>query len=168
MWLNNKSLASKLNVTFAVELSTVQEDAINSVITRNRLSRMLTSEMDNKASAYTISQLFNDLDNGIFKEIYNGQNPDVYRRNMQKLYVWRLLVQGFYPNDMIQINPPNTYRFTVTDISGLIKEELRKQQRLFKSGLTKPGLNSRTKLHLKEMISLIDSKFNAERSGLLK
>lgn len=167
-WLNDKSLTNKLNVTFGVELNMVQEEAINSVITRNRLSRMLTSEMSNKSNAYTISNLFADLDKGIFKEIYNGQNADVYRRNMQKLYVWRLLVQGFYANDMVQINPPNTYRFTVTDISGLIRDELRKQQTLFKSALAKPGLNNINKIHLKEMISLIDSKFNADRSGLVK
>ncbi|MEH3112411.1 zinc-dependent metalloprotease [Pedobacter terrae] len=166
-WLNNKSLNSKLNVKFGVELSNIQENTINSVITRNRLSRMLTAEMNQK-NTYTISELFTDLNKGIFKEVYQGQNSDVYRRNMQKLYVWRLLVQGFFTNDMVQINPPDTYRFTVTDINALIRNELRQQQTLFKKALSKPGLDSINKLHLKEMIALIDSKFNAESSGLLK
>ncbi|KLT67337.1 zinc-dependent metalloprotease [Pedobacter sp. BMA] len=167
-WLMNKSLENKLNITFGVELNAVQEDAIYSLITRNRLSRMLTNEMNDKGNAYNISNMFSDLDKGIFKELYNGQNSDIYRRNMQKLYVWRLLMQGFFANDMVQINPPNTYRFTVTDLNGMIRNELRKQQALFKSTLKKPGINELNRVHLKEMISLIDSKFNAESSGLVK
>jgi hypothetical protein len=93
---------------------------------------------------------------------------DIYRRTLQKQYVWRLLVQGFYNMDMSVIVPPSTYRFTVTDLNGMIREELRKQQSLFKSALAKPGLDKLNKVHLKEMISLIESKFNAERSGLAK
>jgi len=168
-WLYNASIYNKLNLNFGIELNAMQQNSIDAVITRNRLSRMLTNEMDNKQqNVYTISELFNDLDKGIFKELYKGQNVDVYRRNMQKLYVWRLLVQGFYNMDMSMINPPSTFRFTVTDINGIIRNELRKQQALFKSALTKPGIDNINKLHLKEMIALIDSKFNGERSGLAK
>ncbi|MGN7986094.1 zinc-dependent metalloprotease [Pedobacter sp. 22226] len=168
MWLNNTSITNKLSINFGVELNAMQQTSIDALITRNRLSRMLTSEMKAKGKAYTINELFSDLDQGIFKELYNGQNVDIYRRNMQKLYVWRLMVQGFYNMDMSTINPPSTFRFTVTDLNAIIRAELRKQQALFKTALTKPGLNNINKLHLKEMIFMIDSKFNAERSGLAR
>ena len=168
LWLNNSSITSKLNVNFAGELNALQEKSIYAVITRAHLSSLLTSEMSGKPGVYTVNDLFADLDKGIFKEVYSGQNVDVYRRNMQKLYVWRLLMQGFYNMDMSMIVPPTTYRFTVTDLNGLIRTELRKQEALFKSALAKPGLNQINKLHLQDMISLINSKFNAERSGLAK
>jgi hypothetical protein len=167
MWLNHTPLNNKLNITFGVEVNAVQEQTINALITRARLSKLLTNEM-NGGNAYTVSNLFADLDKGIFKELYAGKNVDIYRRTLQKQYVWRLLVQGFYNMDMSVIVPPSTYRFTVTDLNGMIREELRKQQSLFKSALAKPGLDKLNKVHLKEMISLIESKFNAERSGLAK
>lgn len=164
-WLNNKSLNNKLNINFGVELSELQQTSIDAVITRNRLSRLLSHEYNEKGKSYTINELFSDLDKGIYKEIYAGQNVDFYRRNMQKLYVWRLLIQGFYNMDMSMIGAPNTFRFTITDINGIIREELRKQQQLFRKALAAPGLNEVTKLHLKELVNMIDNKFNAEKIG---
>ena len=168
LWLNNASITNKLNVNFGFELNSLQQTSIDAVITRNRLSRMLTDEQEGKGKKYTITELFGDLDKGIFKEEMTGKNVDFYRRNMQKLYVYRLLVQGFYNMDMSQINANNTFRFTVTDINALIRNELRTQQQLFKKALQNAGLNKVTKLHLQEMITMIDNKFTAEKNGMNK
>ncbi|EDM36007.1 hypothetical protein PBAL39_23407 [Pedobacter sp. BAL39] len=167
-WLNKKDMLSKINVNFPFELNALQQTSIDAVITRNRLSRMLTSEHTDPGKIYTVSELFNDLNKGIFKEIYAGKNVDFYRRNMQKLYVYRLLVQGFYTNDMSSITGPNTYHFTVTDLNSIIREQLRIQQSLFKQALKRPGLDKWTKIHLKEMDMMISQKFAGENSGLLK
>lgn len=168
IWLNNKSITNKLGVNFGYELNALQQNSIDAVITRARLSRMLSNEQNDNGKKYTINELFSDLDKGIFKEVMAGQNVDYYRRNVQKLYVWRLLVQGFYANDMSQVGGNNTFRFTVTDLNGLIRNELNVQKNLFKKALTNASLNKVTQIHLKEMIGLIDSKFAAEKSGLVK
>ncbi len=168
LWLNNEHITNQLNVNFGYELSSLQQTGIDAVITRNRLSRMLTNEQTDKDKVYTITELFSDLDKGIFKEVYAGKNVDFYRRNMQKLYVYRLLVQGFYTQDMSQLGGNNVYRFTVTDLNTLIKEELRKQQLLFRNALKNASLDKLTKMHLKEMDNMITSKFAADRSGLAK
>lgn len=168
LWLNNPAVANKLGVNFGFELNSLQQTAIDAVITRNRLSRMLTNEQTDKGKIYTIAEFFSDLNNGIFKEEYAGKNVEFYRRNMQKLYIYRLLVQGFYPNDMSQLGANNTYRFTVTDLNAIIKDELRKQQLLFKTALKNPALNKVTKMHLQEMDAMITNKFTAERNGLNK
>jgi hypothetical protein len=168
VWLNNKSITNKLNVNFGYELNALQQTGIDAVITRNRLSRMLSNEQDDSGKKYTITELFNDLNKGIFRELYTGGNVDFYRRNMQKLFVYRLLVQGFYTQDMTQLGGNNTYRFTVTDLNSLIRSELRTQQNLFKRALKNNGLDQVTKMHLKELDAMIESKFNAEKNGLSK
>lgn len=168
VWLNNKSITNKLGVNFGYELNALQQNSIDAVITRARLSRLMSNEQNDNGKKYTINELFSDLDKGIFKEVIAGQNVDYYRRNMQKLYLYRLLVQGFYANDMTQVGGNNTFRFTVTDLNGLIRNELTVQKNLFKKALKNASLNKVTRIHLKEMIGLIDSKFAAEKSGLVK
>jgi hypothetical protein len=167
-WLNNKSITNKLNVNFGFELNAVHQAGLEGVITRNRLSRMLTSQYEGTSKTYSVNELFSDLDKGIYKELYKGASVDFYRRNLQKLYLWRLLVQGFYNNDMSMIGAPNVYRFTVTDLNALIRDELRKQEQLFKKALATGKSDAVTKAHLKEMISMISNKFNAERNGTTK
>jgi len=167
IWLNQKSITAKLSVNFGFELSGLQQKVIDTLTTRTRLSRMLNNEQDNSGKKYTISTFFNDLDKGIFKEQYAGRNIDFYRRNMQKLYVYRLLAQGFYAQDMTQLNRGPIYRFTVTDLNSLVREELRSQQRLFKNALKNPALDNASRRHLRELDAMIESKFNAEKSGLL-
>jgi hypothetical protein len=66
------------------------------------------------------------------------------------------------------IGAPNVYRFTVTDLNALIRDELRKQEQLFKKALATGKSDAVTKAHLKEMISMISNKFNAERNGTTK
>ena len=167
-WLNVEKTAGKLGVDFSFELNAIQQGTIESLITRNRLSRMLSYAQNQRVKTYTITEMFSDLDKGIYAEVYAGKNVDFNRRNLQKIYLLRLLIQGFYANDLSQINGPQTYRFSATDITALIKDELRTQQNLFKRTLKNPSLNKLTKLHLKEMSDMIDSKFAADRSGLVK
>lgn len=168
VWLNNRSITTKLNVNFGYELNALQQSSLDFVITRNRLSRMLSIEQDDKGKVYTIRELFADLDKGIFKEVYAAENVDFYRRNMQKLYVYRLLIQGFLPQEMSMIQGPNVYHFTVTDLNALVRHELRLQQALFNKALKKASINEVTRLHLKEMVSMIESKFKAEENGMNK
>jgi hypothetical protein len=166
LWLNNKSLLSKTGINFALEVSALQETTINDIITRAKMSRMLTAEYENK-NAYTLNAFFNDLERGIFREFRERKNVDFYRRNLQKLYLNRLLVQGFY-NDMTMITPPGTYRFGVTDMNAILRDRIKSLQQSFRNALKNQGLDKMTRLHLESMISSIDQKFTAEKQGLNK
>jgi hypothetical protein len=58
-----------------------------SLLTKQRLSRMLQNEAENGNNAYTATNLMSDLHKGIFKETIRGRNLDVYTRQTQKNFV---------------------------------------------------------------------------------
>lgn len=165
-WLHNPAVAVKLGVNFTSELSKVQEDILYPLLSRARLSKLLDNEMS--GSGYSVTNLLTDLDKGILAELYAGKSVGFYRRNMQKMYINRLLMQAFYANDMSEIVPPGIYRFGASDMKGIFQNQLRGQQRLFRSLLNKGGIDKLTRLHLDQMIGVIDQKFLAEKQNLLK
>ncbi len=165
-WLHNPAVADKLGVNFTSELYKVQEDILYALITRARLSRLLDNEQNNKG--YGVSNLLNDLDKGIFNELYAGKSVEVNRRTMQKLYVNRLLMQSFYANDLTEIVPPGIYRFSFSDLKGMFQARLRAQQQLFRNTLKKGGLDKVTRIHLEQMDNMIEQKFISEKQGNLR
>jgi hypothetical protein len=57
-----------------------------------RLSRMMENEAANGKTAYTVSDLMNDMHQGIFAKTLRGQSLDIYERNSQKGFVDALIV----------------------------------------------------------------------------
>jgi hypothetical protein len=165
-WLHNPAVADKLGVNFASELSKLQEDILNPMINRARLSKLLDNEVS--GSGYGVTNLLTDLDKGIFSELYAGKSIAVYRRNLQKLYINRLLMQAFHANDMNEIVPAGIYRFGASDLKGIFQDKLRGQQRLFRNTLNSGKVDKPTRLHLEQLIATIDQRFLAEKQNLLK
>lgn len=165
-WLDNKSMIGKFDLSFGIELNKLQQGAIEAMVTRAKLSRLWTDEQNEKGKVYKITDLFSDLDQGIYKEVYKGTNVDFYRRNLQKVYVYRLLQQAFLAGEMNTIWGATTYHFTTSDLNTILREELRKQQQLFVKGSKNAKLNTLTRAHLKEMSDMIERKFVEEKNGL--
>ncbi|TKC65464.1 DUF5117 domain-containing protein [Pedobacter hiemivivus] len=169
VWLNNPDFAQKLDINFDAELNNLQKGAINAVIMRNRIMKLWGNEHNGSGvKTYTLTDLFSDLDARILKEARNGTNVDYYRRNLQKLYVYRLLEQTFVENEMNTSSGLGTYKFTVSDLKGLFKDQLRKQQLMFRNAAKKTGLDKLTRIHFQELDWMIDSKFIAEKTGIAK
>lgn len=167
-WLNSPELSTDFSDSYAYEVDQLQSAAINGVITRMRLSHMYSEEIAAKGKVYTVNDLLSDLNHGILREVYEGHNVDVYRRNMQKLYVYRLLEQAYMPNDMNTIFLLQTYHFTVTDLNGILRNNIKDLQKLFESRLKSKSLDAMTRTHLEQMDSMISARVNADRSGLVK
>jgi hypothetical protein len=168
MWLNNEEVLTKLPmISFGIELNNIQREAIDVLIVRNRLSRLLWAEYGNTSGSkvYTVGEFLDDLNKGIFTELYEGRNVDAYRRNLQKAYVARLIRQAFDKPDVDALLPYLTFHIYQTDIPGLLKDALRQEQVLFKKALANPGLDKMTRLHLRELNTLIDGQWAAERNG---
>ncbi len=53
----------------------------------NTINKLLQFEAFNAASAYTATEMFNDLRKGIWSELAGNKPVDIYRRNLQKIFV---------------------------------------------------------------------------------
>ena len=159
MWLYNKEAFDKMGYSFGVEMSRLHEQLFNGLIARNRMSNMLDAEINSK-NPYTITEFFADLDNGIFSELRQGKNVDFYRRNMQRLYVMRVIEQAF---SGINPNEGSLYGYvhSKSDMHTKFVNEARKLRNMFAAALNKGGLNSETKAHLQDLRDRINSELNA-------
>jgi hypothetical protein len=89
-WLINKEVMDNTGRDPLLTVSRLQDATLTRLLGRSTLSKLVSAEAADGASAYKITDLFNDLQGSIFKELSSGGATDVYRRNLQKSYVERL------------------------------------------------------------------------------
>ena len=128
-WLNNnafstpewllqenilKNVSSSGNLT---DISRVQTRTLNRLLESRRLQRMLEFEL--YKDQYTPTELLEDVRNGIFSELRNGKEIDIFRRNLQKAYVQQLIEYADYENmkdDLRQTDIPSLAMAALNDV----------------------------------------------------
>ncbi|MCK7553724.1 hypothetical protein MKQ70_01385 [Chitinophaga sedimenti] len=101
------------------------------------------------------------MNKGILTEIYAGKPVDFYRRNLQKLYILRILQQAF-TQDSKGIISMGTYNVSGSDMQGIMRDVLRQQQQLFKRQMQSPAIDKITRIHLREMYDRIEKTFESK------
>lgn len=93
-WLVEPKVLSLLRPDNGVAaIQRLQENTLNSLLGSSRLQRMLENEaLDSKT--YTVANLLDDLRTGIWSEIPARSAVSLHRRNLQKVYVDKLI--GLY------------------------------------------------------------------------
>lgn len=91
-WLLNQEILNRIEATGAIErIQELQTRSLNYLLDEERLKRMISNEQENGNEAYTVLEMLNELQEGIFSELYNGKEVDAYRRNLQRSYVDRAI-----------------------------------------------------------------------------
>jgi len=90
-WLLDEKILADIDETPVQVVYRLQDPVLTRVVTAHTLNKLLAGEAADGPSAYKVTDLFSDLDNSILTEIKNKQAIDVYRRNLQKLYINRLI-----------------------------------------------------------------------------
>ena len=91
MWLVDKPILDNIDQNGLQVISRLQTGTINRLLSNNTLGKLISAEALDGESAYKITDLFNDLNASIFTELKSNQTIDVYRRNLQKVYVDKLI-----------------------------------------------------------------------------
>ena len=90
-WMIEKDILNKIEFAgMTNRIRSVQSSSLNSVLDFAKMARMIENEALNGSNAYTLQEMMNDLKNGIWFELKNNRNIDVYRRNLQRTYINRL------------------------------------------------------------------------------
>lgn len=160
-WLNNKKVFEKIPFSFGVEFGNMQLDGINALISRRRMSQLMNAKYESNVKAYTLEEMFNDLNKSIFSELYAGKNVDFYRRNMQKIYVYRIMEQAFW-KDEANVLAPGSYQSFFSDMQGVMKFTLKEQMSLLKKAMANPALDKMTRIHVTELHDKIKNAFEAK------
>jgi hypothetical protein len=90
-WIINQDVLSKTRPGAGVEqVRSIQEATLNSIYDYARMQRLIETSAAN-ANAYTLDDLFTDMRNGIWSELRSRKSIDVFRRNLQKVYVEKMI-----------------------------------------------------------------------------
>ena len=90
-WLLDQNVLSKINPESGVEaIKGMQDATLTSLLAGDRMVRLLETSTASKDN-YSVDELISDLNKGIFAELKSNSSIDMYRRNIQKLYVDKMI-----------------------------------------------------------------------------
>lgn len=142
-------------------INILQRTVLQRIISYTVTNNLLVAETSGKGTIdnyYPVNELFSDLETGIFKEIIARKPIDIYRRNLQKLYVDRLieLAQGGAMSNRWDhdISPV----IGITDVAPIIKGHLHTLLNLVNSSLVY-YTDQDSKLHVQEIRDRIKKAF---------
>jgi len=139
-WLIQKNIASLTGTNALTTISGVQSTVLNRLLGNSTFNKLLRYEASGDANAYTVNDMVTDLRKGIWGELTARKPIDIYRRNLQKVFVERL-ISNLQTND----NPPSAaaaafgaaasnYSKT-TDAISVVKSQLRSLQSEIRAAL---------------------------------
>jgi hypothetical protein len=131
-------------------IRSIQTRTLNSVLSNDRLMRMIDNEAVNGRNAYTVSTLFNELRSGIWSELKSGKSIDIYRRNLQKSHIDRLA----------ELMSGEEDEFQNSDIPSIARANLVSLQSEIRSGMGRQSGVSRD--HLADALERIKSALEGE------
>jgi hypothetical protein len=100
-WLLDKKLYSVTGSGDMKTISGLQNSVLGRIINNNTISKLLRMEAYDPATAYTATEMLNDLKRGIWSELATHSSIDIYRRNLQKIYTQKLV-------DLLNPDPKST------------------------------------------------------------
>ena len=160
VWLLDKNVLNKIRPDQGVAaISGIQRSTINSLLSVNRLQRMIETEAGFPGS-YGISDLYADLYKGIWSEVKSGAAISVHRRNLQKIHLERM-IEMLNP----KASPQRRFWFSVktgpsidpmlTDIVSINRGYLNKMKTDLEKNLKKAA-NDMSRFHLEDCIARIN------------
>jgi len=156
-WLLDQNVLNKINPDSGVEaMKSLQGGTLNSLLSGDRLIRLLeTSALDKKN--YSVDELMSDLRTGIFSELNNNAAIDIYRRNLQKLYVNNLIEaldnDGKKTASGLNRRPVS---YNETDIPSIARGQLNQLKNSLKAS-SASNRDRLSKLHLLDLVAKISA-----------
>ena len=86
-WLADSKIYDLVGGTPLVTIGNIQDNVLNRLFSTNTMNKLIEFEAEDGNQAYTITNLFTDVRNGVWSELKTKKKIDVYRRNLQKSYV---------------------------------------------------------------------------------
>jgi len=155
-WLLNEDLLSRIESSGAIErVQQMQTRALQEVLEKDRLLRMIANEEKHPEKAYTVTTLLKDLRQGIFSELYNGTKTDAYRRNLQRSYV------DAAASYLKNIEEREAESIKKSDIMSLMRGELEILKQAINRSKSRTN-HQLTRFHWNDLIARIDQAVSVE------
>lgn len=158
-WLLDQNILAKINPDNGVEaIKSLQDRTLSSLLDGDRLVRLIETSSLSKKN-YSVDELMSDLRKGIFSEVKTNTPIDIYRRNLQKLFVENVIKALDIDKKATARFNRKTIKLSETDIPSIARGQLTelKSQLKVAASLTSDRLS---KFHLQDLVSRIDTALN--------
>lgn len=165
-WMLNQSILDNIDQNPLEVVSRLQGSTLNRLLSNNTLSKLVAAEATDGATAYKITDLFTDLNGSIFTELKSNATIDVYRRNLQKAYVDKLIAivkpAAPAPTAVNAVltgrggNIPSGLSASQSDVISVVKGQLRDLDKSIKSAAGSQG-DTLSKYHLQDLSDRIEA-----------
>ena len=161
-WLLNQDVLSKINPESGVEaIKSMQDATLSSLLAGDRMVRLIETSSVSKDN-YSVDELITDLNKGIFSDLKGARSIDMYRRNVQKLYVDKLIELLKPGTATVRAVPVGvTYGFSTrrvnlsqTDLPSISRGQLNALKNDLKMSSARMS-NRMSKYHVQDLISRI-------------
>ncbi|RXG32605.1 zinc-dependent metalloprotease [Leeuwenhoekiella marinoflava] len=148
-WMVDTQILNRIESDGNLErVRSVQVRTLNNVLDFGRMGRMIENETLNGKSAYTLTEMMNDLRSGIFSELRSGKKIDTYRRNLQRAYVERL--EHLLTKEQEGRRNATSVNVSQSDIRAISRAELNTLRRLVTRAISRTG-DSLSRYHLQDL-----------------
>lgn len=161
-WLLDQDIFAKTGLKGPDVMRQVQTAALTRVLSTRVLTNLTNAEEIQGNNAYTVNDLFTDLNRTIWSELSTGKTPDIYRRALQSAYVKTLISMartGTPSGTIVIIMSGGPASPTSTDIPARATYELKNLQARLKSA---SGGNTTARMHYqylaKQIADALDPK----------
>ena len=162
-WLLDANITSRIRPDVGVEsIKTMQEATLNSLLAGDRIVRLLET---GKEGNYSVDELMVDLRASIWSELKTQKSIDIFRRNLQKVFVEKVaaLLSPKDPATLLYVPPGQAYGFNVrrvdlktTDLPSIVRGHLESLLSEIRAAIgAAPDKLSR--YHLEDVANRIDS-----------
>ncbi|HBD26012.1 zinc-dependent metalloprotease [Flavobacterium sp.] len=156
MWLLDQNVLSKIRPENGVEaIKSIQDGTLSSLLAGDRLVRLLETSSQNKAN-YSVDELMSDLRRGIFSEIRTNAPIDIYRRNLQKLFVSKLIETMSSEKTNVATFGGRRIVLADTDIPSIARGQLNELKNQLKAAAA-VSTDRLTKFHLNDLVARIEN-----------
>lgn len=155
-WAFNKEILDRTNQSTAVEtFRSAQAGVLNSVMSPDRIARLVDNETRVDGETYTVFEMMDELRGGVWSELRANRNIDVHRRHLQRAYLERA-------EYLMTTEPPSggffgsPYDVSQSDIRPVVRNELNILKRDINNRINAGNINRATRVHLEDARARID------------
>lgn len=161
-WLIREDITNRFEQSGMLQrIQSSQARTLGVLLNTGRLSRLIEAEALHGARAYSMVDLFTELRRSIWTEVPARQSIDVYRRNLQRVYLDEL-------NDLMTAKPStggggfgSRVNVSLTDIRAVVRAELEQLQKDVQAA-KKRAPDNMTRYHLNDVDKRIEEMLDDE------
>lgn len=160
-WLLNKQISDVTGANPVYTIGNLQYAVLMRMMGSDILVKMINREATEPVKNYTALEYLKDLKTGVWSEIYKHQAIDIYRRNLQQIYISNAIKMFVATTEIVmtnQLGGINIYMnpdVTKSDGGSIMRAHLIELKADIKKAI--PFASGLTKLHLEEMVRKINA-----------